>query len=91
MRTHYILNIIMIDKSIELEERLNYCEPDAIRFEGLDEAITGTCHRGFLIYDYNAMVSIYEGAGMSEEEAVEWIDYNVIGTMAGEGFTVMYT
>ena len=80
----------MDDKSIELEHQLNCCDPDAIRFEGLDESIVGICHRGFLIYDYDTMVSIYEGMGMSSEEAVEWIDYNVIGTMAGEGFTVMY-
>ena len=80
----------MNDKSIELEHQLNCCDPSAIRFEGLDEAIVGICHKGFIIYDYGAIVSIYEGMGMSEEEAVEWIDYNVIGTMAGEGFTIMY-
>jgi len=80
----------MNDKSIELEELLSHCEPDAIRFEGLDEAIVGICHKGFIIYDYDKMASIFEGMGMSAEEAVEWIDYNVIGTMAGEGFTVMY-
>ena len=80
----------MNNKTIDLEKHLNCCEPDAIRFDGLDEAIVGSCHKGFLIYDYDTMVSIFEGMGMSEEEAVEWIDYNVIGTMAGEGFTVMY-
>ena len=80
----------MNDKSIELEHQLNCCDPDAIRFEGLDEAIVGICHKGFIIYDYDKVVSIFEEMGMSEEEAVEWIDYNVIGTMAGEGFTVMY-
>ena len=73
----------------ELEHHLDCCEPSAIRFDGLDEAILGSCHRGFLVYDYDTMVSIFEEMGMSEEEAVEWIDYNVIGTMAGEGFTVM--
>lgn len=73
----------------ELEHHLDCCEPSAIRFDGLDEAILGSCHRGLLVYDYDTMVSIFEGMGMSEEEAVEWIDFNVIDTMAGEGFTVM--
>ena len=73
----------------ELEHHLDCCEPSAIRFDGLDEAILGSCHRGFLVYDYDTMVSILEGTGMDEEGAVEWIDYNVIDTMAGEGFTVM--
>ena len=80
----------MNDKSIELEHQLNCCDPDAIRFTGLDEAIVGICHKGLIIYDYDKVVSIFEGMGMSEEEAVEWTDYNVIGTMAGEGFTIMY-
>ena len=80
----------MNNKTIDLEKHLNCCEPAAIRFEGLDEAIVGSCHRGFLIYDYDTMVSMSEARGMSEEDAVEWVDYNVIDTMAGEGFTVMY-
>ena len=78
----------MNDKLIELEHQLNCCDPDAIRFEGLDEAIVGICDRGFLVYDYDKMVSVYEGMEMSVEDAVEWIDYNIIGS--GSGFTVMY-
>jgi hypothetical protein len=27
---------------------------------------------------------------MTYEEAVDWIDFNVIGTNAGEGFTVIF-
>ena len=73
----------------ELEHHLDCCEPSAIRFDGLDEAILGSCHRGFLVYDYDTMVLIFEEMGMDEEGAVEWIDFNVIDTMAGEGFTVM--
>jgi hypothetical protein len=28
---------------------------------------------------------------MTEEEAIEWIDYNVIGVNAGQGFIVLYS
>jgi hypothetical protein len=28
---------------------------------------------------------------MTEEEAVDWIDYNVLGTNAGMDFTVIYS
>ena len=80
----------MDKKLIDIEKHFDCCEPEAIRFDGLDNAIMGSCHRGFLVYDYDTMVLIFEGQGMTEEEAVEWIDYNVIGTMAGEGFTVMF-
>jgi len=29
--------------------------------------------------------------GMTEEEAIEWIDFNVIGVNAGQGFIVLYS
>jgi hypothetical protein len=27
---------------------------------------------------------------MNEEDIVEWVDYNVLGTMAGDGFVIVY-
>jgi hypothetical protein len=35
------------------------------------------------------MLSIFK-QDMTEDEAIEWIDYNVLGTNAGMGFTVIY-
>ena len=29
--------------------------------------------------------------GMTEDEAIEWIDYNVLGVMGGKGFTILYS
>jgi hypothetical protein len=49
-----------------------------------------TDHRGFLVYDYDNLVELFVKEGMQTEDAVEWISYNVIGTMGGEGFTIMY-
>ena len=71
------------------EEYLQWVEDDAIRFTGLDEAIIGYDHRGLLVYSYEKMLDIFM-RDMTEEEAVEWIDYNVLGTNAGMGFTVIY-
>jgi hypothetical protein len=34
---------------------------------------------------------INEGEAMTEEEAIEWIDYNVIGTNGGQGFIILYS
>ena len=61
----------------------------AIRFDGLDKAIIGTDHNGFFIYDYDTMITLFCQQGMTQEEAVEWVDYNVLGTNAGNGFTVL--
>ena len=62
---------------------------DAIRFDGLDEAIIGTDHNGFIIYDHDIMIALFCRQGMTTAEAVEWIAYNVLGTNAGNGFTVL--
>jgi len=62
---------------------------DAIRFDGLDEAIIGTDHNGFIVYDHDIMITLFCRQGMTTAEAIEWIDYNVLGTNAGNGFTVL--
>ena len=73
----------------DIHEFLNWVNEDAIRFTGLDEAVVGYDHRGLLVYSYEKMLDIFM-RDMTEEEAVEWIDYNVLGTNAGMGFTVIY-
>ena len=75
----------------QLEYYLDGCEPQAIRFHGLDDAIIGVDHNSQLCYSYTLMLDIFmERDGMSQEEAMEWIDYNVLGTNAGVGFTVIF-
>jgi len=73
-----------------IEEYLNQADPKAIVFEGLDLAIVGIDQNGLLVYDHHKMVQIFNSDGMTEDEAIEWIDYNVIGTMGGQGFTILY-
>ena len=38
----------------------------------------------YVIYDYDLMIRCLENDGMSEEEAIEWIDYNVVGVSVAE-------
>jgi len=42
------------------------------------------------VYDYDKMVRIPMEQGMSMQEAIEWLDYNVLSVMGGQGFTVLY-
>ena len=47
-----------------------------------DNAVIGVSEGGRVIYDYDKMVEqqmIYDG--MTAEDAVEWIEYNVIGAL----------
>ncbi len=73
-----------------IEEYLENADPEAIVFDGLDLAIVGFDHNGLMVYDHQKMVDIFIADGMTEDEAIEWIDYNVIGTMGGQGFTILY-
>ena len=76
-----------MDNIIFLEECLS---DDAIRFDGLDGAIVGHDHNGHFVYDYDLMVKIFVDEGMSEDEAAEWVEYNVVGVNAGNGFVIAH-
>ena len=63
----------------------------ALILTGLGATIAGVSDEGLLLYDSQKMVLLYENQGRSTEEAVEWIDYNVMGVQCnGEGFIMMY-
>ncbi len=65
---------------------------EAIQFDGLDYAIVGTDHNGYLVYDHERMIEAFVTEdGMTREEAIEWIDYNIIGVNAGQGFIILYS
>ena len=66
-----------------------FISDDAIKFDNLDECIIAIDHRGYLVYSHNKMVDHFQKDGMSMEEAMEYIDYNVIGVKA-DHYTVIY-
>ena len=65
---------------------------DALILDGLEKAIAGESDCGRLIYDHNKMLTIFMVRdGMTDEEALEWIDFNVMGVQPnGAGFIMMY-
>jgi hypothetical protein len=58
-----------------------------LKADGFDEAIIGTVERcgseTVLCYDYNKCVEILMEY-MTEEEAIEYMDFNVVGAYMGE-------
>ena len=61
-----------------------------MKADGLDEAIIGVGQQfdkpDRLIYDYDKCVDILmTDQGFTEEEAIEWIEFNVKGAYVGEG------
>ena len=61
-----------------LEDDTIFLEPA----EDYDSAITGVSHDSHhLIYDYKKLLSALINQGLSEEEAQEWLDYNIMGSI----------
>jgi hypothetical protein len=80
----------MIKPISDIERHLDCCDDEAIRFDGLDDAVVGTDHDGNLVYEYEIMTRLFVEQGMTEGEAEEWINFNVIGTNGGYGFTILF-
>lgn len=41
------------------------------------------------VYDYQKMVQVFIDQGMTDEEAAEWVDYNITGAYIGEGTPII--
>ena len=64
-------------------------EEKLVKADGLEEAIIGVGGRmnmpDVLIYSYEKCEQIFmEKEGWTHEEAVEWMEFNVVGTWVGE-------
>lgn len=72
-----------------VREEVNILNPAALAADGLDDAIIGYGQQfpkePLLVYDYDKCVEIFMAQGMSHEEAVEWMEFNVVNAYYGEG------
>lgn len=77
---------------VDITEIAENLHDEALVLEGLDDCILGYSENGILIYSYAKMLDHFTNIdGMDEEEAAEWIDYNVMGLMPnGLGFIMCY-
>lgn len=70
-------------------------EKTMYQFDGLDEAVIGLATQAtgepLLVYDYNKIIEIFRKDGMSEQEAEEHVDYNVIGLNLGDKTPLIMT
>jgi len=62
--------------------------PKAMKADGFDDAILGMSTRigdeSLIAYDYDKCIEILQEE-MSYEEAVEYMEFNVVGSYVGEG------
>ena len=72
----------------ELETLVGANIDDFAFFEDYNEAFIGVVSRfgeePRVCYDYEKVISILISQGMSNDEAIEYFEYNVIGTYCGE-------
>ena len=78
-------------KPKEIREHLAEINEEAIIYDNLEEALVGIGHRfgmqGIAIYDLDKVFKELEkmlGPECSQEDVIEYFDYNVMGTWAGE-------
>ena len=60
-----------------------------LMIDGANEAIIGYFQRcgedPLLVYCYDKLHKVFVDQGMTEDEATEWISYNVEGSLMGKG------
>ena len=68
-----------------LIERLTEENPNAILWDNLNDAVIGVSDDQRAVYDIDKMaVCLQTNQGLSEDDAYEWIDYNILGVYVGE-------
>lgn len=73
----------------EIRERLAEENPEALLADGLDDALIGIGRRAsrppLAVYDYETAVNVFINRdGMTRDEAVEHMEFNVVGAWVGE-------
>lgn len=69
-------------------ELLTEIDEEMLCLDGFDEAIIGfvtIAHKAIALYDYQKIIGVMvERDGMTEEEAMEYHDYNIAGSYVGD-------
>ena len=67
----------------------HFDESKPLWITGADDAVIGTIERcgqtPLVVYDYEKLCAHFERDGMTEDDAVEWISFNVEGAWMGQG------
>lgn len=67
--------------------RIAQTNPDAVLWDGLDEAIIGMSSDGKAVYDVRMLESIVwrnNKKYITPDEAKEWVQYNILSSHVGE-------
>lgn len=74
----------MSSSKIDLIKEL-YPDDEFLIADGFDDAIIGVDeHNGKIIYDIDEVINILIIDGMDVDEAIEFYEYNIVGSYVGE-------
>lgn len=69
------------------------CGAETIMLDDCDDAIigvsTGLCCQDRVVYSYSKLVDVFVAQGMMHEEAVEWVEFNIVGMYVENGPVIM--
>jgi hypothetical protein len=78
--------------SDEIRDELSELNPEAVVWDGFDEALIGYGSRCAMdtvaIYDYNKMIEILMRE-MLEQDAIEYLEFNIMSAWIGEGTPII--
>lgn len=70
-------------------EHISDVSPEAVLWDGFDDCIVGLTYEGKVVYEQSLMIAkLMRENGMSAEESIEYLDYNVFNTYVGDGTPV---
>jgi hypothetical protein len=79
----------------DIREQIVEYNEEALLADGFDDAIIGIAQRfgqePVIAYDYNQCIAILQSQDMTEEEAIEFFEYNTLGSWAGDSTPVFVT
>lgn len=77
----------------QIVEYLDAIGESALLFDGTDDALIGFTNRAnsplLAVYDYNKLIDVFMNDGMTYEDALEWVDFNIVGAWLGEGTPII--
>jgi hypothetical protein len=78
-----------------LEEMIEYMNPDALKADGFDDAIIGFAEQAgrppVLAYDSDKCIEKLMSDGMTMEEAMEYFEFNISSAYMGENTPIFIT
>lgn len=73
-------------KAEQTREALEEMNPDVLYADGFDDALIGVARqftKHLAVYDYELCVEVLTRRGMTVEQAVEYMEFNVVGAYVG--------